>query len=59
MLEIVGNDGERYITSPRVKPGPDEVPAILAFARGGRATVLDMEVNELRSIWNTQKEKLN
>jgi len=59
MLEIIANNGERHITSPRVKPGPDEVPAILAFARGGRATLVDMEVNELRSIWDTQREKLH
>jgi fructan beta-fructosidase len=55
MIEIIGNDGERFVTSPRVKPGPDEIPEVRAFARGGKATLLKLEVNELESIWKDKK----
>jgi hypothetical protein len=51
MLEIIGNDGECFITSPRARPGKDEIGQIEAFARGGRAGLLRLEVSELKSIW--------
>jgi len=55
MLEIIGNDGERFVTSPRAKPGKAGVPVIEAFARGGRAELLQLEVNELKSIWKGRR----
>jgi len=49
MIEICGNDGRVYITSGRAKRG--EVSAIEAFAEGGKARLLKLDVYELRSIW--------
>ena len=49
MIEICGNDGRVYITSGRVKRG--NVSAVKAFAEGGKAKLLKLEVNELESIW--------
>ena len=49
MIEICGNDGRIYITSKREKRG--EVSAIKAFAEGGRAKLVTLEVHELKSIW--------
>jgi len=49
MIEICGNDGAVYITSGRGKRG--DVSAIKAFAEGGKARLINLEVNELDSIW--------
>lgn len=49
MLEIVGNRGRVYITSRRTARG--EVAAIGAFAAGGGARLIRLEVHELKSIW--------
>lgn len=49
MLEICGNDGRAVITAPREKRG--EVQVIEAFADGGAATLVSLEVFELQSIW--------
>ena len=49
MIEICGNDGRVYITSGRVKRG--NVSAVKAFAEGGEAKLLKLEVYELESIW--------
>ncbi len=49
MIEICGNDGRVYITSGRGKRG--DVSAVKAFADGGKARLLKLEVNELNSIW--------
>ena len=51
MLEICGNDGRVYITKKRANPGPADIPAIKAFATGGSAKLVQLEVNELKSIW--------
>ncbi len=48
MIEIIGNDGRVYITKPR---NPGEVSAIQAFATGGDAKLIKLEVHELNSIW--------
>ena len=54
MLEIIGNDGRVYITSPRNKRG--EVSAVTAFADGGQAKLVKLEVHELKSIWKLHAE---
>jgi fructan beta-fructosidase len=48
MMEIIGNQGRVYITKPR---NPGEVSAIQAFALGGNATLIKLDVYELNSIW--------
>jgi fructan beta-fructosidase len=49
MLEIVGNRGRVFITKQREKKG--EAASVKAFADGGDAKLLSLEVNELKSIW--------
>jgi fructan beta-fructosidase len=49
MLEICGNRGRVYITSAREKKG--DVGTVTAFADGGKAELVSLEVNELESIW--------
>jgi len=49
MMEIIGNNGRVYITRPREKKG--EVKTVEAFAAGGTARLVKVEVNELKSIW--------
>ena len=49
MIEICGNDGAVYITSRRGKLG--DVSAVKAFANGGPARLISLEVHELESIW--------
>jgi fructan beta-fructosidase len=49
MIEICGNDGAVYITSGRGKRGG--VESITAFADGGPATLVALDVHELKSIW--------
>lgn len=48
-MEIIGNNGRVYITRPREKKG--EVKTVEAFAAGGTAGFVKVEVNELESIW--------
>jgi len=52
MLEIIGNDGRVYITTTR--PARGDVNTVKAFADGGKAKLLGLEVNELKSIWKKQ-----
>ncbi|NQU24093.1 MAG: glycoside hydrolase family 32 protein, partial [Candidatus Nealsonbacteria bacterium] len=49
MLEIIGNDGRVYITTTR--PARGDVKKVRAVAAGGQAKLLNLEVNELESIW--------
>ncbi len=49
MLEICGNHGRVCITSPRGMRG--RVSSVKAFATGGEAKLVVVEVNELESIW--------
>jgi len=49
MIEICGNDGAVYITNSRRKRG--DVSAVRAFAKGGPARLIKLEVHELQSIW--------
>ena len=49
MIEICGNDGQVYITSGRGKRG--DVSAVTAFAEGGKARLIRLDVYELESIW--------
>ncbi|MEA3368315.1 MAG: GH32 C-terminal domain-containing protein, partial [Planctomycetota bacterium] len=49
MIEICGNDGRVYITSGRGKRG--DVSAVKAFAEGGKAKLIRLDVYELESIW--------
>jgi alpha-L-fucosidase 2 len=49
MLEICGNNGAIYITSARRQRG--EVATVTAFADGGPARLIALEVHELKSIW--------
>ncbi|MCY2931644.1 MAG: GH32 C-terminal domain-containing protein [Planctomycetota bacterium] len=49
MIETGGNDGAVCSTSGRDKRG--DVSAIKAFAEGGKARLLGLEVHELESIW--------
>jgi len=49
MIEVCGNGGAVYITSGRGKRG--DVSAVKAFAEGGKAELLALEVHELNSIW--------
>ena len=51
MLEICGNDGRVYITRRRTAPGPHTIPVVRAFATGGKAKIVRLEVSELKSIW--------
>jgi fructan beta-fructosidase len=53
MIEICGNDGAVYITSSRGKRG--DVSAVKAFADGGAANLVSMEIHELESIWSVMK----
>jgi hypothetical protein len=47
---VIGNNGGVVITQPRVRQG--NISAVRAFADGGPATLLRLEVHELESIWN-------
>jgi len=49
MIEICGNGGAVYITSRRGKRG--DVSAVKAYAKGGPARLIALEVHELKSIW--------
>ena len=49
MIEICGNAGEVYFTGSRGKKG--DVSAVKAFAKGGPARLVQLEVHELKSIW--------
>jgi fructan beta-fructosidase len=49
MIEICGNDGRVYITSGRGTRG--NVSAVKAFAEGGKARLIKLDVYELESIW--------
>lgn len=53
MLEIIGNDGRVSITNPRVARG--DVSMVQASATGGTATLLRLEVHELKSIWHSDQ----
>ena len=48
IVEINGNHGRVVITSPRAQKG--EVRTVEAFATGGTARLVEVEVNELESI---------
>lgn len=50
MLEICGNSGRVVITSPRSKLG--DITHVQAFANGGEARLVNLEVYELKSIWS-------
>lgn len=52
MIEICGNNGRVTITSPRTTHG--NVASISAFADGGDATLVSLEVHELASIWKDE-----
>ncbi len=49
LTEIVGNDGRVFISGP----GPNKLDAteVSVTAKGGKATLLSLEVHELMSIW--------
>ena len=49
MLETIGNRGRVFITSSRRILGV--VEEISAFAEGGSAKLVSLEVNQLKSIW--------
>jgi hypothetical protein len=49
MMEIIGNDGQVYITRPRETKG--QVDTLEAFVSDGTAQGVHIEVNELESIW--------
>ncbi len=49
MMEICGNNGRVFITSGR--RGRGEVSEVKAFADGGEARLVSLEVYELESIW--------
>lgn len=49
IMEVNGNDGRVVVTRHRDKPG--QVKTIEAFAIGGGAELVKIEVNELESIW--------
>ena len=49
MLETIGNRGRVFITSSRRILGV--VEKISAFAEGGSAKLVSLEVNQLKSIW--------
>jgi fructan beta-fructosidase len=55
MLEIIGNDGYVYITQKRNNPGPDVIGKIEVFAEGENATLVNLKVNGLKSIWKNQE----
>jgi hypothetical protein len=48
MMEIIGNNGQVYITRPREAKG--QVDTIEAFVSDGTAQGVHIEVNELESI---------
>lgn len=54
MLEIIGNEGRVVITKPRERAG--EVPSVRAFADGGSATLIGLDVYELNSIWRMPRD---
>ncbi|MHC4506648.1 MAG: GH32 C-terminal domain-containing protein, partial [Planctomycetota bacterium] len=49
MMEVCGNEGAVFITSGRGKRGA--VSAVKAFVDGGEASLVNLEVYELESIW--------
>jgi len=49
MIEVIGTGGRVYITRARGQKG--EVSTISAFAAGGEAKLIQLEVHELNSIW--------
>jgi fructan beta-fructosidase len=53
MIEICINNGAIYITEDRGKRGA--VASVSAFADGGPAKLVSMEIHELKSIWNKTK----
>ena len=48
-IEIFGNDGRIVITAQRGPKG--QVSTVKAFADGGNAKLVSLEVNELESVW--------
>lgn len=49
LIEIAGNDGAVFITSPRASKG--NIDTIKAFTEGQGAKLISLEVYELKSIW--------
>jgi len=54
-IEICGNEGRVCITKAR--PDKGDVESVQAFAAGGRAKLIKLEVNELASIWSRNHEE--
>ena len=50
LYEIVGNDGRVYVSLPR--DYKQEISEIKLEARGGTAKLAQLEVHELKSIWD-------
>jgi fructan beta-fructosidase len=48
MYEVVGNDGQSYLTAPRQAAPPG---TISVKAEGGSVTVESLEVFKMSSIW--------
>ncbi len=48
MMEIVGNQGRVFITKSRQ---PGDISSIEAFASGGQATLVSLDIHDLKSIW--------
>jgi len=51
MLEIIGNRGEVCVIKPKPHAKDHRVSSIRAFATGGEAELIKLEVHELNSIW--------
>ena len=49
MIEVIGNNGRVYITLPRNVKG--NVSMVKAFSKGGSAKLVNLEINEMKSIW--------
>ena len=49
-LEVFASDGFTYVPMPVMLDAKN--PALSAFAKGGAAKIVSLEVHELKSIWN-------
>ena len=47
-VEVCGNDGRIYITSPR---GQEENKGVAVFAKGGAVKLTSLVIHELKSVW--------
>lgn len=56
LMDVVGNDGEIYITTTGASTKLD-VDKVSVTANGGNAKLVEFDAHELKSIWNAAAEQ--